>query len=342
MSIVSLGKTGLVLEKNGFGALPVQRVSVQDAVAILRRAYDGGIRLFDTARYYTDSEQKIGRAFQKMRDKVVIASKTMALNAADFERDLNTSLKELGTDWIDIYQFHNPPFMPEPGDGTGLYEAMLKAKSDGKIRHISITSHRCHVAEKAIRSGLYDTLQYPFSYICGSHEHELVRLCAEHNVGFIAMKAMAGGLIRNSRAAAAYIGQFDNVLPIWGVQKMSELEEFLSYVGNTPEMDEELERIIANDKKMMAGEFCRACGYCLPCPAEIDIPQCARMSLMLRRAPAQNFLTPHWQSEMAKIDNCINCGSCKSKCPYQLDTPALLKRNLDDYRDVLNKKVSVI
>lgn len=341
MSSVTLGRTGLVLEKNGFGALPIQRISSSDAVHLLRKAYEAGFRLFDTARYYTDSEKKLGEAFAGMRDKVIIASKTMALTPEDFRKDLATSLSELGTDYIDIYQFHNPPFCPRPGDGSGLYEEMLKAKEEGKIRHISITSHRYKVAEEAIKSGLYSTLQYPFSYLCGEYELRLVSLCQEHNVGFIAMKAMAGGLIRNSKASAAYLEKFSNVLPIWGVQREKELDEFISYISEAPVLDSELEKVIAEDRKMLAGEFCRSCGYCLPCPAEIDIPQCARMSLMLRRAPSEAFLTPQWNLKMEKIADCINCNSCSSKCPYQLDTPALLRRNLEDYRNVISGKVSV-
>ena len=341
MSSVILGRTGLVLEKNGFGALPIQRISSSEAVHLLRKAYDAGFRFFDTARYYTDSEKKLGIAFAGMRDKVIIASKTMALDAESFRKDLETSLQELGTDFIDIYQFHNPPFCPRPGDGSGLYEEMLKAKEAGKIRHISITSHRYKVAEEAVTSGLYSTLQYPFSYLCGEHELRLVSLCREHNVGFIAMKAMAGGLIRNSKASSAYLEEFDNVLPIWGIQRETELDEFISYIGNPPVLDEELERVIAEDRKMLAGDFCRSCGYCLPCPAEIDIPQCARMSLLLRRAPSAGFLTPDWNRKMEKITDCINCGNCRSRCPYQLDTPELLKRNLEDYRNVISGKVSV-
>lgn len=341
MSKVTLGSTGFTVEKNGFGALPIQRISTDDAVRLLKKAYDGGFRFFDTARYYTDSECKLGKAFSGMRDKVIIASKTMALDAAGFEQDLETSLRELKTDYIDIYQFHNPPFCPKPDDGSALYEAMLKAKSDGKIRHISITSHRSHVAKEAVESGLYATLQYPFSYLTGEVERNLVALCKERNVGFIAMKALAGGLIQNSRAAAAFMEKFDNVLPIWGIQREHELDEFLSYIKETPELDAALQQVIDNDRAGLAGEFCRSCGYCLPCPANIDIPQCARMSLLLRRAPSESFLTPEWKKKMEQIDNCINCGSCKSKCPYALDTPELLRRNLEDYRNVFSGKVSV-
>ena len=197
MNRITLGKTGLVIEKNGFGCLPIQRISEQDAVKLLHKAYDGGINFFDTARAYSDSEQKVGAAFSSMRDKIVLATKTGAQTAEGFWKDLETSLRTLKTDYIDLYQFHNPAFCPKPGGEDGLYDAALEAKKQGKIRHISITNHRLAVAHEAIDSGLYETLQFPFSYLAGEQEMELVRKCRETNMGFIAMKGMAGGLIRD-------------------------------------------------------------------------------------------------------------------------------------------------
>ncbi|MDD6572111.1 MAG: aldo/keto reductase [Thermoflexaceae bacterium] len=341
MVTVTLGKTGIVSEKNGFGALPIQRVSDEEAVRILKKAYDGGVTFFDTARFYTDSEHKIGLAFEGMRDKVHIATKTAAVTAKDFWEDLHTSLTNLKTDYIDIYQFHNPAFCPKPGDGTGIYEAMLEAREKGMIRHIGITNHRLAVAHEAIDSGLYETLQFPFCYLAAKEDVELVEKCKACGMGFIAMKALSGGLITNSRAAYAFMAQYENVLPIWGVQRESELDEFLSYVKNPPEMTEEIQTIIDNDRKELKGEFCRGCGYCMPCPAGIEINNCARMSLLLRRSPSELQLTPEVQEKMAKIENCLNCGRCKSKCPYHLDTPALLKKNLEDYKEVLAGRVKV-
>ena len=201
MSMVTLGSTGICVNKNGFGALPVQRVTKEDAVYLLRKAYDGGIRFFDTARAYSDSEEKLGAAFEGMREKVFISTKTMAKDVEGFWKDLETSLSLLKTDYIDIYQFHNPSFCPKPGDGTGLYEAMLEAKAQGKIRHIGITNHRMSVAEEIIESGLYETLQFPFCYLATDREKALVQGCKEKNIGFIAMKALSGGLITNSAAA---------------------------------------------------------------------------------------------------------------------------------------------
>ena len=335
MQKVTLGRTGLTVNKNGFGALPIQRRSVEDAEVILRKAFAGGIDFFDTARAYSDSEEKLGKALSDVRDRFTLATKTAAATPEAFWGDLETSLRLLKTDHIDIYQFHNPAFCPKPGDGSGLYEAMLEAREQGKIRFIGITNHRIGVAQEAVESGLYDTLQFPFSYLASEREIELVRLCGEKNIGFIAMKALSGGLIASSRAAYAYLAQFDNVLPIWGVQRERELDEFLSYQEAPPQMDGEIQALIDRDRMQLAGDFCRGCGYCLPCPAKIDIPNAARMSLLLRRAPSRNFLTPEQQELMGRIDDCIHCNHCADHCPYGLDTPKLLRDNYEDYKTFL-------
>ena len=341
MKMITLGTTGITVPQNAFGALPVQRVNMDTAVQILRRAYDGGMRFFDTARAYSDSEEKLGHAFEGMRDKIFIASKTMGRTPKDFKEQLDTSLRLLKTDYLDIYQFHCVDQCYRPGDGTGMYECMLEAKEQGKIRHIGVTSHKLDVAKECIESGLYETLQFPFSYISTEKELELVRMCKEHNMGFIAMKGLAGGLINNSRATFAFMTQFDHVLPIWGIQKEKELEEWLSYMAETPTMNEELTAYIEKEQKELTGEFCRGCGYCMPCPAGIMINQCARMSLMLRRAPSKAWLTPEMQAEMKKIEVCLHCNQCMKKCPYELNTPELLKKNYEDYKKVLAGEVKV-
>ena len=334
METVRLGRTELIVTKNGFGALPIQRISVDESTKILRKAYDSGINYFDTARFYTDSEEKIGVALSDVRDKIIISTKTMALNVEDFWDQLNTSLSLMKTDYVDIYQFHNPPFCPKPGDGSGLYEAMLEAKEKGMVRHIGITSHKLAIAEEAVKSGLYETLQFPFSYLASEKEEALVRLCEQHDVGFICMKALAGGLITRSDAAYAFLRDYP-VAPIWGIQRESELDEFISYNDNPPALTDEIKEFIEAEKKELAGEFCRGCGYCMPCPADIEINNCARMSLLLRRSPAELQLTPAVQEKMKKIENCIECGACKAKCPYGLDTPTLLKKNYEDYKTFL-------
>lgn len=335
MQKVVLGKTGLEVNKNGFGALPVQRVTKKEAVYLLQKAFYHGVNYFDTARMYTDSEEKMGAAFAYIREKIVISTKTGAEDAEGFWKDLEESLRNLQTDYIDIYQFHNPAFCPKPGDGSGLYEAMLQAKEQGKIRHIGITNHRYWVAEEAAASGLYETVQFPFSYLSGGPEMKIVDMCKEKNIGFIAMKALSGGLITDSALAYAYLSEFAHVEPIWGIQREAELDEFLSYQNCLPEMTEERKEKIEKEKEDLAGDFCRGCGYCMPCPAGIEINNCARMSLLLRRAPKEGYLSEEWQEKMRKVEECLHCGKCKEKCPYGLDTPGLLRKNYEDYKSFL-------
>lgn len=335
MDQVILGTTGITVNKNGFGALPIQRISKEEAAVLLKKAYKSGINFFDTARFYTDSEEKIGYALSDVRKQIIIATKTMTTKVEEFWNQLNTSLNNLKTDYIDIYQFHNPSFCPKPGDGSGLYEAMLQAKEKGMIRHIGITNHRLPVAIEAVESGLYETLQFPYSYLATEKEINLVKLCREKGVGFIAMKALSGGLITNSAAAYAFLAQYDNVVPIWGVQREKELDEFISYIKNPPALTEELRAVIDHDREELAKDFCRGCGYCLPCPSEIDIPTSARMSLMIRRAPVSVYLNDYWKDKMKKIEDCLHCDHCKEHCPYGLDTPKLLEENWADYKNFM-------
>ncbi len=341
MKQITLGSTGITVPQNAFGALPVQRDDMELAVKLLRRAYEGGMRFFDTARAYSDSEEKLGNAFEGMREQIYIATKTGAKTPEAFRKDLETSLYNLKTDYVDIYQFHCADRAYRPGDGTGMYECMLEAKKQGKIRHIGITAHKLQVAFDAVETGLYETLQFPFSYLSSEKEIELVRRCAAADMGFIAMKGLAGGLINQSKPAMAFMTQFDNVLPIWGVQRETELEEWLSFMNETPSMTPEITDFIEKEKNELAGDFCRGCGYCMPCPAGIQINNCARMSLMLRRAPSKHWLSEEMQAEMKKIEGCLNCRRCVSRCPYELNTPELLRKNYEDYKKVLAGEVTV-
>jgi len=335
---IRLGRTGITAKGCGFGALAIQRIPHEDAVRLMRRAYDGGFTFFDTARCYTTSEERLGAAFSGMREKVVIASKTMALTAEEFWSDLHESLRNLKSDYIDLYQFHNPPFCPKPGDGSGLYEAMLEAKAQGKIRFIGISNHRLPVAREIIESGLYDTLQYPFNYLSTEAERELPALCAEKNMGFLGMKSLSGGLLNHAAAAYAWIHGQGGVLPLFGIQRDRELDEYLSFFRSAPKLDEEMWKVIERDRRELTGDFCRGCGYCMPCPMGIDIPTCARASLLMRREPESIILSDEGLEKMKRAEACIGCGQCMKKCPYQLNTPQLLKKNVTDVREVLAGK----
>ena len=332
MQTIRFGRTGLMVGRTGFGAIPIQRISFEEAGRILRRAYDGGVNLFDTARGYTVSEEMIGQALSGVRDKIILATKSSgAADKAGVLSLLETSLRNLRTDYVDILQLHNPTDLPDPGDDKGLYAGLLEAKRKGMVRFFGMTSHRLGNAVAAAESGLYDTIQFPLSAISTPEDLGLIEVCRRKDLGLLAMKALCGGILTSARPAFAFLRQYQNVVPIWGVQRMAEMEEFLSLEAESPSLDAAMRASIERDRAELSGQFCRACGYCLPCPVDIPIPMAGRMSLLLRRMPAAQFLTPEWQEKMGRIRDCKQCGECAKRCPYQLDTPALLKRMYEDY-----------
>lgn len=332
MRKMTLGRTGLTVTKTSFGALPIQRLSVDDAVSLVRRANELGINYFDTARAYSDSEMKLGIAFEGEREKIVISSKSAAQTADQFERDLETSLTMLKTDYIDILQFHNPAFVPVPGGKDGLYDAALRARADGRIRHIGITQHSIERAEYIVRSGLYETLQYPLNHLATARELAMVESCRAAGIGFIAMKAMSGGLITDARIPFAFLDQFDHVVPIWGIQRLCELEQLTALDAHPPVIDGEMSALIEKDQRELAISFCRSCGYCLPCPAGIEIQNANRMTQLLTRSPWQPLITPEKQAMMERIESCIHCGVCATRCPYELKPYETLPGHLAFYR----------
>lgn len=333
MKSIRLGRSELIVSKPGMGCLPLQRCGVEQAVKLLQDAYDGGIRFFDTANAYTDSEKKLGMALADVRGDIVISTKSAARTRDGVLAHIENSLKMLNTDYIDLFQFHQVTELPDPNDPAGAYAGALEAKERGWIRHIGVTSHRVNIAEECIASGYFETLQFPFSYISSERDLALADKCREADMGYIAMKGLAGGMLTNVRACHAFMNEYDNVVPIWGIQRPEELRQWLDIAEEDPHMDEELSAFIKKERQELAGSFCRSCGYCMPCTVGIEIFNCARMNMLLRRSPWRQYFTPEWQAKMAKIDECVGCGLCASRCPYQLDTPNLLKYMLKDYRE---------
>ncbi|MDO5445061.1 MAG: aldo/keto reductase [Eubacteriales bacterium] len=333
MKYILLGSTGLTVTRPAMGCLPVQRCNTDYAIQLLQAAYDGGIRYFDTANAYSDSEKKIGLALSDVRKDIVISTKSGARDKATVLSHIENSLKMMKTDYIDLFQFHQVTSMPDPNDPNGAYAAALEAKERGWIRHIGFTSHRVNIAEECIASGLFETCQFPFSYISDERDIALAEKCKKAGMGFIAMKGLAGGMLTNPRACHAFMNQFDNVVPIWGIQKLEELKQWLDAADEDPTLDEELSAVITGDRKELAGNFCRSCGYCMPCTVGIEIMNCARMDMLLRRSPWQQYMSDEWYNKMQKINDCINCRQCVSKCPYGLDQPSLLKYMLKDYNE---------
>lgn len=329
MEKVRLGRSELLVTKTAFGALPIQRISKAEAVKLVRRAYEGGINYFDTANMYSDSEEKLSAALMDVREKVIISTKSGGTDKKTAMAHIENSLRHLG--YIDLFQFHNPAQLPDPNDPGGAFAAALEMKERGYIRHIGITNHRHHIAKAAIESGNFETLQFPFCYLATDVDMELVKLCKEADMGFIAMKGLSGGLLSNAAACYAFMQQHENVVPIWGIQREEELDQWLALSKTGAAMTPELQAVIDKDRAELAGSFCRGCGYCMPCPAGIEINNSARMNMLLRRAPYKPYMSDEWHEKMHRIENCIHCNSCKSRCPYGLDTPALLQYMLKDY-----------
>ncbi len=333
MRMITLGKTGITTPQNAFSTLPLQGVELDTAVTMLRNAHDGGMTFFDTARSYASSEVKMGIAFDGIRDEVILASKTMADTPGKFKADLEATLRNLRTDHLDIYQFHFMTQCYRPGDGTGMYEAMQEAKRQGKILHIGAASHKIAVAEEIVDSGLYETINFPFSYLASERDVDLVRRCEDNGVGFIASKGLAGGILTNAKACMAFMTKH-NVLPVWGIQTPDELYQWLEFFDKEPELSDEIKELIACDREELSGDFCRGCGNCMPCTVDIKINQCARMIQLMNRLSEEEYLSDKWKNEMRRIERCVECGACRKKCPYGLDVPMLLKKNLERYKEI--------
>ena len=329
MEKIRLGRTELLVTKTAFGALPIQRLTKPDAAKLVRRAYEAGINYFDTANMYSDSEEKLSLALKDVREQVIISTKSAATDKKGAMAHIENSLRHLG--YIDLFQFHNPARLPDISDPNGAFAAALEMKEKGYIRHIGITNHRHHIAKAAIESGNFETLQFPFCHLATDVDIELVALCKQADMGFIAMKGLSGGLLTNAEACYAFMQQYENVGPIWGIQREEELDQWLDITARNVTMTEALKAVIEADRKELAGSFCRGCGYCMPCPAGIEINNSARMNMLLRRSPYKPYLSDEWYEKMHRIENCIHCGQCASRCPYHLDTPSLLQYMLKDY-----------
>ena len=323
MDKVRLGKTGLMVTRTSFGALPIQRADMDTAVRILRKAFESGINFFDSARRYTDSEEKLGRALGDVRKQYVLATKTGSKTRKDVLRDLEMSLEKTRSDYIDVYQLHNPNKI-DYDDPEDAYAGLVEAQKKGYVHFIGVTNHSPKMAASAIESGKFDTLQFPFSYLSGPVEMDLLERCEKHDMGFIAMKALSGGMVKSVAATFAFIRQYERVVPIYGIQHEWELDELLALDINPPAMDEAMQALIESERKDLASEFCRACGYCMPCPVGIEIPTSGRVYLLATRSPYKRFLTDEFITQQRRVEGCLHCNQCASKCPYGLDTPAML------------------
>lgn len=323
-----LGKTGLKISRMGFGGIPIQRIDAEGTKALMRRLMEAGVNYIDTARGYTVSEQYLGEALEGIRDRFVLATKSMARTKEAMAQDIDISLGNLRTSYIDLYQVHNPNLqqleqVTAPG---GALEALQEAKAAGKIGHIGLTAHSVQVFEKALTLDWVETIMFPYN-IVESQGEELIAACTEKNVGFIDMKPLAGGAIEDAALALRYIVNNPHVtVVIPGMADEKEIEQNLAAVENTAPLSGEEEERIQQIRDSLGTQFCRRCNYCAPCTVGIQIPNVFLMQGYLERYGLADWAKARYNAMPVKASACVQCGACETRCPYQLPIRAMLKK----------------
>lgn len=341
MKTVRLGKTGLKVSRIGMGGIPLTRPTEDEAMKVIQRALDLGVNFIDTSVGYGISEERIGKAIAGRRDQVILATKT-AYDKTSALKWLELSLQHLRTDYIDLWQFHGVNTIEDyervlrPGGGM---EAAREALEAGKIRHIGMSSHNVDVARKAVTSGYFETIMFPFNFVENDAADKLVPLAKKNDVGFLAMKPFAGGQLEDANLAIKYLLQFDNVVPTPGIEKVEEIEEIVDILNGswelTPQQQQEIEDIHA----WLSTRFCRQCYCCMPCPQGVHIPG------VLYLRPLWGLWPPEWffswryvKHSVESAKNCDQCGECEEKCPYHLPIRELIVENIKFYESVAGGK----
>jgi len=333
MRYIKFGKTGMTVSELGFGCIPIIRLDVDAAVEVLRHAFDRGITFYDTANAYRDSEDKIGRAFDGIRKKVVIATKTLRRDGKGAAKHIENSLRMLRTDYLDLYQFHQIAqekdwhAVTAPG---GALEVVVKARDEGKIRWIGVTSHKLDMALKLVRTGLFSSIQFPFNFIEDAGKNELLPAARGRGLGVLAMKPFAGGMINNAGVAFKFLRQYPDVMPIPGYDSVDSVEEVVSIYGPPNVVTAEDLRLMEQYRVELGKEFCRRCEYCQPCPAGVMITMAMGYKIVASRmspAVSVEFCRPAMES----VKLCDYCGVCVERCPYELPIPDMLKLHYDIY-----------
>ena len=317
-----LGRTGLKVKKLGFGGIPIQRISEKETIEVIRRCYELGINYFDTARSYTVSEERVGKALEDIRDDVFIATKSNKRTKDGVLEELEISLKKLRTDYIDVYQLHNVSSNDDWEKVTspnGALEALYEARDKGKIEHLGVTSHNPAVLTKIVKENLFETIQIPFNYLSTMAEEELLPSSQKMNIGTIIMKPFGGGTFSNPNVALKFILKNKNVdVVIPGVSNISEVEENVAISAPPYDLNTEELAIIEKDKKELGNQFCRACEYCQPCPQEIAISMVLRAETFLKRLKGTASIKDLFRDVVDEVSTCTECGECESRCPYHL------------------------
>ena len=340
MKKIRLGKTGLMVTQIGFGGIPIQRLSEEDAIAVVKRCLDLGVNYIDTANAYSTSEERIGKAITGRREGLIIATKTTARDREGVERHLKLSLERLGVSTIDLYQFHgvsNFDVYEKIIDPKGPLEVVQEAKKAGVIKHIGVTSHVKDVALEAVKTDLFESLMFPFNFVACEPALELLEPCREHDVGFIAMKPMGGGQLDNASLAFKYLRQYPDAVCLVGIERPSEIEEFVQFTNGSASLTEaeqvEIQRIIDE----VGTTFCRRCDYCKPCTEEIPISTVMIVKSLWKRMPPSRVFVGGTADAMEKAESCTQCGDCEERCPYNLPIRDMIEEHLAFFKEEKEK-----
>lgn len=332
MEYRKLGKTGLTISRMGFGGIPIQRIDAEGTRKLLHEMADKGINYIDTARGYTVSEEYLGYAMEGIRDKFVVATKSMARTKEAMAADIETSLRNLRTDHIELYQVHNPSMeqLDQVTGKDGALEALMEAREAGKIGHIGLTCHSVQVFERALEREWVETIMFPYNIVENQGE-DLIRKCTEKNVGFIAMKPLAGGAIEDASLALRYICANKNVtVVIPGMAEAGELDENIQACEDEKSLTEEELKKIEDVKKQLGTDFCRRCNYCAPCTVGINIPSVFLFAGYLQRYNLADWAKDRYSTLAVKASACVGCGECEKRCPYHLPIREKLKKCAED------------
>ncbi|AFM42585.1 putative oxidoreductase of aldo/keto reductase family [Desulfosporosinus acidiphilus SJ4] len=335
MKYRKLGRTGLNISEVGFGCIPIIRLSTKEAVHLLQYAFERGINFFDTANAYRDSEEKIGLALKEKRDKIVLATKTGKRDAAGAMEHIENSLRLLQTDYIDLFQFHQVSKVEDwkailaPG---GAFEAVVKAKEQGKIRHIGITSHSYEMSLKLIKTKLFVSIMFPFSFLEDQAKEEMLPLTQQYEMAFLSMKPFGGGVIDSAALAFKFLRQYPEAITIPGFDSVAYLDEVLSFYEQPNVVTEEDIAAMENYRKDLGSQFCRRCEYCQPCPNGVMITPAMGYPIVAKRM-SPDVSVEFSKKAMESVAQCISCGICIERCPYDLPIPDILQRNQNLYAE---------
>lgn len=328
-----LGKTGMRVSRLGFGGIPIQRIDAEGTRQLMHQLLENGVNYIDTARGYTVSEEYLGYGLEGIRQHFILATKGRALTKDAMAADIETSLRNLRTDYIDLYQFHNPaPTELEtilaPG---GAMEAMQEAKAAGKIRHIGVTTHSVELFAKLVEMDWVETIMFPYN-IVENQAQELIAKCAEKNIAFICMKPMAGGAIEDGRLALRYIAANDCVTEIIpGMAAPEELTQNIAAINDTTPLTEEEKAAMQQIRDALGTNFCRRCNYCAPCTVGISIPSAFLFEGYLARYGLEAWARDRYNAMAHTASECIGCGSCEKRCPYHLPIREMLKKTAQEF-----------